>query len=462
MANKNILTYNSKVGQIEQAYYAPVATIPNTNPPIAISTLFCFLSRIDPWSNDADPEQPTQDQKYIKGVFKNMFVAKQIKSTDISPVTERIDWVTGTMYNFYRDDIDMFQIGGDGLLVNKFYVKNRYDQVFKCLWNNNDGFSTEEPFFQPGSYGTNNIYVGDDGYKWKYMYTIDVGTKRKFMDATWMPIPVGQNTPNPVQTNPSTGIVAGCGDIEVINVTNGGSGYDPANSTITVTVTGDGSGATGTVQVADGQITDIIVTNVGSNYTTAAVSITSTLGSGATAIAPASPIGGHALDPVSELGASHVMFTCEFDGNEGGYVPTDIDYRQVGLLINPISQSSGAAPANGTIYKTTTDLVVAPGFGEYVSDEVVYQGPSLENATFTATVLSFDVASNVVRLINTTGTPTLNAPVFGVFSKTTRTVLNVSYPDFITFSGYLAHIQNRSGIQRSSDGIEQFRFVLGY
>ena len=462
MANKNILTYNLKVGQIEQAYYAPVATIPNTNPPIAISTLFCFLSRIDPWGDDNDPEQPTQDQKYIKGVFKNMFVAKQIKSTDISPVTERIDWTTGTMYNFYRDDIDMFEIGDNGLLVNKFYVRNRYDQVFKCLWNNNDGLSTEEPFFQPGSYSTNNIYTGTDGYKWKYMYTIDVGTKRKFMDATWMPIPVGQNTPNPVQTNVSTGIVPGCGDIEVINVTNGGSGYDPANSTITVTVTGDGYGATGSVVVDGDKITDVVVTNVGANYTTASVSITSGLGSGATAIASASPIGGHALDPVSELGASHVMFTCEFDGNEGGYIPTDIDYRQVGLLINPIAQSSGVNPANSSIYKTTTDLVIAAGFGEYVSDEFVYQGTSLEAATFIGTVLSFDVASNVVKLINTTGTPTLNAPVFGVISKTARTVLNVSYPDFITFSGYLAHIQNRSGVQRSFDGIEQFRFVLGY
>ena len=368
------------------------------------------------------------------------------------------------MYNFYRDDIDMFEINDNGLLVNKFYVRNRYDQVFKCLWNNNDGLSTEEPFFQPGSYSTNNIYTGTDadGYKWKYMYTIDVGTKRKFMDATWMPIPVGQNTPNPVQTNVSTGIVPGCGDIEVINVTNGGSGYDPANSTITVTVTGDGYGATGSVVVDGDKITDVVVTNVGANYTTASVSITSGLGSGATAIASASPIGGHALDPVSELGASHVMFTCEFDGNEGGYIPTDIDYRQVGLLINPIAQSSGVNPANGSIYKTTTDLVIAAGFGEYVSDEFVYQGTSLEAATFIGTVLSFDVASNVVKLINTTGTPTLNAPVFGVISKTVRTVLNVSYPDFITFSGYLAHIQNRSGVQRSSDGIEQFRFVLGY
>jgi hypothetical protein len=30
------------------------------------------------------------------------------------------------------------------------------------------------------------------------------------------------------------------------------------------------------------------------------------------------------------------------------------------------------------------------------------------------------------------------------------------------FSGYISYIQNRSAVQRSSDGIEQFKFVLGY
>jgi hypothetical protein len=49
-------------------------------------------------------------------------------------------------------------------------------------------------------------------------------------------VPVGQNTPNPIQT------AAGSGDIEVINVTDGGSGYDTANGAITVTITGDTTG----------------------------------------------------------------------------------------------------------------------------------------------------------------------------------------------------------------------------
>ena len=100
-------------------------------------------------------------------------------------------------------------------------------------------------------------------------------------------------------------------------------------------------------------------------------------------------------------------------------------------------------------------------FGAFVSDEMVYQGPA-SNPTFTATALSFNSTTNVVRLINITGTPIPNQSLFGSTSQTARTVLTVNSPNFVPFSGYLSQIQNRSGIQRSSDGIEQFRFVLGF
>ena len=454
MANKNLLTYNSKVSQVEQMYFAPVSALVGTETPI--STVYCFLSRVLPWSNEIDPVQPTQDQKAIKSVFKSIFVVKKINSSDISPVTQRIDWISGDTYDYYQDDIDMFEVDSSGLLTKSFYARNRYDQVFKCLWNNNGLPSTDEPFFQPGSYGTNNIYKGTDGYKWKYIYTIDVGTKTKFMDSTWIPVPVGANTPNPIQAT------AGYGDIEVINVVNGGFGYDPANSVITVSITGDGTSAAATASVEDGVITDIIVSNPGSNYTFANVTVSSAVGSNSSFIAPISPIGGHAFDPVSELGCSHVMITTEFNGSENGIIPTDIDYRQVGLLVNPSALSTYPNPANGAIYKTTTDFVVAPGFGVYNLDETVYQGDSVETASFTGTVLSFDAASNIIKLINTTGTYTLNAPVFGNSSQTARTLLSVSLPDFITFSGYMSYIENRESVQRSYDGIEQFKFVLGY
>ena len=74
----------------------------------------------------------------------------------------------------------------------------------------------------------------------------------------------------------------------------------------------------------------------------------------------------------------------------------------------------------------------------------------------------FDPASDVINMINTTGTVTTNAPIFGKTSLCTRTVLTYSTPNFVLSSGYMSYIENRSGITRSSNGIEQFKLVLGY
>lgn len=455
MTNKAALTKNSKVICTEQFYYAPTALISVDGNNVPVNTIYCFLSKVEPWPDPENPPVPNIDEKSMKQVFKNMFVAKEITSGDIGLVIERIDWEIGEIYDYYRDDIDMFQVDANGYLIKHFYVKNRYDQVFKCLWNANGAISTEEPYFEPGTYGNNNIFQGVDGYKWKYMYTIDTGLKVKFMDDSWIPILSTGIYPNPLESS------AGYGDIEVINVTQGGSGYDPANAVISVVITGDGTGAAGTVEVTDGVITDIIVTNPGTNYTYANVAIVSTVGSGAEAICPVSPVAGHGFDPIGELGVSHAMMTCEFNGSENGYVPTDIDFHQLGIVINPSSLSRTPLPANSTIYKTTTDLIVAPGFGLYTQDEFVFQGTSLENASFVGRVLSFDAAGNVLKVINTTGTLTTNAPVFGNTSATTRTLLSYSFPDFQIMSGYITYIENRTGIQRSDDGIEQIRLVLG-
>jgi hypothetical protein len=457
MANQSLLTNYGKLSEVEQIYYSPVVELPDV-PGVPFSSVYCFLSKVDPWPDDNAPPAPSQTQAAIKQTFKNIFVAKRVQTNDLSPVIERFDWTDGVVYDYYRDDVDMFEVDGDNKLVRKFYIKNQYDQVFKCLWNGNGSPSTSEPYFEPGNYGVNNIYYGADGYKWKFMYNVDIGTAQKFMDNNWLPCPVGANTPDPSLELTT----AGAGSIDVINILDGGSGYDPANAIITLTITGDGAGANAVANVVNGSIDDIVVNNAGGNYTYANVAIVSNLGSGVSVIAPTSPVGGHGYDPVSELGASRIMFVTEFDGSEGGVIPTDITFYQVGLVVNPTSLSMQHYPANATIYRTTTDLVVAPGFGEYVSDEIVWQGDTLETASFFGTICSFDVSSNTVKLINTTGTPILNAPLFGKNSSTTRTLLSYNQPDFVILSGYMSYIENRSGVTRSPDGIEQVKIVLGY
>ena len=131
-------------------------------------------------------------------------------------------------------------------------------------------------------------------------------------------------------------------------------------------------------------------------------------------------------------------------------------------MINPTAHSTNPFNASGSVYKTTTDFVCAPGGGQYTNDEVVYIGNSLQTATFVGTVLSFNTSTNVLNVINTTGTPSINGLVQGSVSGTTRSLLSYSTPDFIPASGFISYVENRSGINRSTDGIEQFKVILSY
>ena len=456
-ANTGILTYNDGVYQLTTTYYSPTVVVPTTGK--KLGTLYCFLSKVEPWSNEEDPPIPEQSQKYIKQVFKNMFVAKQISTNDMSPVIERIDWKTGDIYDYYRDDVNMFALESNGTIARRFYIRNRYDQVFKCLWNNDGEPSTVEPLFEPGTFNANQIFQGADDYKWKYMYTISTGIKMKFMDDAWIPIPLGNTTPNPVESTKTYG------GIETIIVTNGGSNYNQATSPVTITVTGDGIGAYANAVISGGVVTDITIANTGYNYTYANVSISSSQGSGAQAVTYVSPVGGHGFNPISELGARHIMITANFDRDESGNLPTDIDYRQIGILSNPFAYfGTTYGQANAQIYKTTTDFVVSPGFGNYSPDETIYQSSDglIENAYFTATVLSFDSTFNTVKLINTNGTPVENALLIGKTTLTTRVGLQVQTPSFIPYSGYMLYLENRAAVQRNADSSEQFKLVLGY
>jgi hypothetical protein len=68
--------------------------------------------------------------------------------------------------------------------------------------------------------------------------------------------------------------------VESISILNPGFGY---TSTPIVTILGDGTGATATATVVNGQVNSITVTNSGVNYTQAIVQITSVDGNGSLA-----------------------------------------------------------------------------------------------------------------------------------------------------------------------------------
>jgi len=450
--NGLLTTYGSTV-EVELTYFFVITAAGFA---AAQSTSYFTIGKVDQWPDEVNPPLPTQDQATLKKTFKNMFAAKLLTSSNMSPVVPRIDWTSGTVYTPYTDYDNMFTVDTNGILTKPFYVRNRYDQIFKCLANSNGGTSTIEPVLQAGTTdSTQTLYLAD-GYKWIYVTTIDKGLKKLFFDNNWIPLAVGGVTPNGLTS-------AGLGSINAINVTNSGNGYSNGVSTTTVTINGDGTGATAYANVTNGQVADVIVTSTGNNYTYSTVTIAPQAGysgSGATANAIISPIGGHAYDPVSELGCNHIMLSVEIDGSEGGNVPTDVNFRQVGVVINPVL-TDGTIPT-ASVYNVSDLGTVSFGLGTYQSGETVYQGSDINNANFTATVCSFDSGNNIVSLINTVGTYTLGGALFGNTSGASRVLLNYNPTKFNVGSGYVMYYENREPVQRSPNGNEQLRLVLRF
>ena len=96
-------------------------------------------------------------------------------------------------------------------------------------------------------------------------------------------------------TQVNTQLSAVDGDISSISITANGANYTSAN----VVISGNGSGATATAQIENGQVTKVHIVTRGSGYTYANISIVGD-GFGAEAYAIVSPSAGHGHDIVEE------------------------------------------------------------------------------------------------------------------------------------------------------------------
>jgi hypothetical protein len=144
-------------------------------------------------------------------VNKEILFGKKVSITDIAYVTKKKTWTANTVYDYY-DDTDQ------ALYSKNYYVVTSLNRVYKCLFNNYGVPSTDEP--------TLTVSGGDfdtaDGYKWKYLYTINGAQSNKFTTNDFIPI-----IPSPVVSQ-----FAENGALHVIEVTKNGNNYTTANGYI--------------------------------------------------------------------------------------------------------------------------------------------------------------------------------------------------------------------------------------
>ena len=373
----NASNFVDSVGSDSNSYYIFVG-LPN---PALVSA----FGRSPTW--DDNTPTPVDNFSYNKHAGDVMMYGKKITSANIRRIIRRIDWVSGTRYEMYRDDYSILNpsplTNASRLYDANYYVMNEDYRVYICIDNGSTGdnpngnVSQDEPTFtdlEPSRAGDSG-----DGYLWKYLFTVSPSDIIKFDSTEYITVPNNWGTSSDsqitaVRENANSSVNEN--QIKKVYIADSGSNY--ANGLgQEVNILGDGTGAKVRVDVIGGEITDTVVTSGGKGYSYGIVDLGSLNSNAAGTYAKLVPIIppslGHGYDIYTELGTDKVLTYARFDDSTKDF-PIDTKFAQVGIVKNPTSIGSTQVYTQNTfssVYALKFSSVSGtPAVGEKITQSV--------------------------------------------------------------------------------------------
>ena len=472
------------------------------------STYYLFVGKATAFTSgttggsDSSPptpsDSPTDTEFYA---WDSMIAAKNIPSSDITYAIPRRNWVNGTVYDMYDDNISSSNTttsGASNLYDSSFYFMTSDFRVYKVLDNNG---GTAYSGAEPTSESTSPFALG--GYVLKYMYQVTSSEAAKFLTSDFIPV-----------SNDSTVSAAATdGKIESLKIT-AGSGY--TNGTYFAAVFGDGtsagtsSGAVVRITVSGGAIQSFGLTagsdttihaggagytfgtvNLGAGFTFSDSGLSSASnmgGSGGAVEVVISPKNGHGNDAIGELGGHFVMTATTLSQAEGDDITTSNDFRQVGIVVDPTnfgtstvatsstarqtfvvkgSSVSGTFEVDEKITQATTGAVgkvvefdstrsllyfQQERFGDFGTtstngDHSVFEGTNVITGATSSATLTPSSDSETITLAN---------------NNTLATTSGYQNPELQPDSGNIIYLENRKPIQRDSDQTEDIKLIIEF
>lgn len=468
------------------------------------SSNYIFIGRSHSWTDDNEPPAPANSESEEIRAFEDMIALKKIATTDVSHGLVRYNWTSGTVYDEYRDDYsssNQTPSGANNFYDGRGYVVTSDYKVYKCLKTGKSGGAfydagtAQGSTVEPSSVSTTDPEITADGYIWKFMYQMSANDVIKYVTNDFVPVKtIGAKT-NVAGSGGVFGVAAtddGSAQWDIENdavdgaiyryiITAAGSGYNNGSATtfdLDVNVEGDGSGAVATLSFESGALSSVTfkdTSSYGSGYKRASFpTLDSTLsgltaGTGATLRAVISPIQGHGANPIDELGGNYVVLNSRLEFGDGaGDFPTDNDFRQIGLIKNPVANGGSIAVAE--TLTATRKLTLTDATNVSVDDIIRdVASASEDNTTAVARVISKTgniikvqtIANNGGEFVNFVN----NDDVFigSASSKETDVTaagVDGAHPEVERFTGQILYVENRGPVSRAADQIEDIKLII--
>jgi hypothetical protein len=399
------------------------------------------------------------------------------------------------------------------LYDSEFYVLNADYKVYICIENGSSGINStgNQSQYEPISTDLEPFPAGngDDGYVWKYLFTVSPSDIVKFDSTEYVTLPNNWDTSTDsqiVSVRENGDSTINNNQIKTVYIQNSGSNYTSGS----VNILGDGFGGEVFIDVnANGEIIDVTVTSGGSGYTYGIVDLGS-LQPGGNISNPAKlipiipPSRGHGFDLYKELGADRVMLYTRFDDSTRDF-PINTKFCQIGVLKNPSqftsvgiysgSEISGLyamqfSSVNNTLPEIGEKIIqsVANGIAvgyvasydsdtkvlKYFRDRSLYYGPTIDQTDYVgistqanANINFSSSGGNVVgeggfsgQISSFSGiTTTVNNSIINLGSTFTNGLAN---PEINKKTGDIIYIDNRPLISRNVRQKEDIKIILEF
>ena len=482
------------------------------------------FGRTTTWGDTpSTPPSPVDNQQYLSHYRNTALFGKKLNSSNVRRVVRKVTWTVNTRYDMYRHDYSGSNKSPNAqsarLYDSNYFVVNKDFRDYICLQNGSHGpieslgtnltgnNSQDEPTFtdlEPSAAGTSN-----DGYIWKYLFTISPSDIIKFDSTEYIVLPNDWSTSTDFQIQS----VRDAGDstvnnnqIKTVYIADGGKGVYTAG---TYDIKGDGTGAKVNIEVdTSGSITKATVVAGGSGYTFGIVDFqhasntTIPAGDQAKLIPIIPPSRGHGYDVYTELGSDRVLVYSRFDDSTKDF-PTDTKFAQIGIVKNPekynsktiytaneysslgaiklVQSFTGTPVVGAAISQTTADGEARGYIASYDTETKVLKYYQDRSRAFANTIDQTDSVNtsstaNIVSFASTTSNieGNISAGVDIAFTGITTSIGDKQVSLGVTFTGGVAdpeinkntgdiiYIDNRSLVTRDSRQKEDVKIILEF